>query len=672
VNSNRTLWLLWALLLLAPLVAGEAHAASKPVAPKNDECLACHSEPSMTKDDNGKQVSLHVDDAKFKASIHSAFNCVDCHTEIKGAPHDAATTKPQCATCHSDEQSKYDHGLHAKAIKAGDGKAAQCQDCHGSVHELLPSSDPASRVNRHNIPATCGTCHNNKATMQSAGLSTAPFNSYEDSVHGKAVNGGSQTAAVCTDCHGQHDILTARDSNSPIFKFNVPQTCAKCHGNESKQYTASIHGKAIARGVSSAPVCTDCHGIHSIKKPSDPNSSVSAANISNVTCANCHEGVKLTNEFGVPTRRATTYLASYHGMASKMGSAVAANCASCHTAHNILPSSDPASSINHANLAKTCGQCHPGANDNFIKGKVHLDAQMAGSDIGGKIVNFVSKTYIWLIVFTIGGMLLHNLIIFRRKLEMSRKGAAHAMKGSPRILFRMSKLQRIQHFTLLVSFFVLVFTGFALKFPNSFFGVLLGNSEKFRSIVHRIAGVVLIAVGGYHILYAIFTGEGRKLIKDFLPEWKDITDTRDTVFYYLGFIDKKPQFKRFNYAEKMEYWALVWGTIVMASTGVMAWFKVGVGTVVPRWIVDVALTIHFYEAILATLAILVWHFYMVIYDPETYPMNWAWLDGRMSVEHYQHEHPLDTEALAQAPGSEEPAESEEAAQKEEEVVAAHD
>jgi hypothetical protein len=121
----------------------------------------------------------------------------------------------------------------------------------------------------------------------------------------------------------------------------------------------------------------------------------------------------------------------------------------------------------------------------------------------------------------------------------------------------------------------------------------------------------------------------------------------------------------------MEYWALVWGTIVMASTGCMAWFKVGVGTVVPRWIVDDALTMHFYEAILATLAILVWHFYMVIYDPETYPMNWAWLDGRMSIEHYQHEHPLDTEALAQAPGSEEPAESEEEAAPKEEV-AAHD
>src|SRR5512140_63425 len=195
------------------------------------------------------------------------------------------------------------------------------------------------------------------------------------------------------------------------------------------------------------------------------------------------------------------------------------------------------------------------------------------------------------------------------------------------------------------SFCVLVFTGFALKFPNSWLGTALGNSELLRSVLHRIAGVVLIVVGLYHVIYAVSTGEGRKLIKDFLPEWKDITDLRDVLLYYLGRSDQRPQFKRFNYAEKMEYWALVWGTVVMAATGLMAWFKVGVGTKVPRWSIDVALAIHFYEAILATLAILVWHLYMVIFDPDSYPMNWAWYDGKVNAEHYQQEHPLDLETL---------------------------
>ena len=137
-----------------------------------------------------------------------------------------------------------------------------------------------------------------------------------------------------------------------------------------------------------------------------------------------------------------------------------------------------------------------------------------------------------------------------------------------------------------------------------------------------------------------------------LPDWKDVTDVRDALLYYLGRSEQRPLFRRFTYAEKAEYWALVWGMFVMAATGLMVWFKIGVGARVPGWWVDVALTIHWYEAILATLAIVVWHFYSVIFDPDTYPMNWAWYDGKMSIDHYEHEHPLDMVAIEKAQGSE--------------------
>ncbi len=124
-------------------------------------------------------------------------------------------------------------------------------------------------------------------------------------------------------------------------------------------------------------------------------------------------------------------------------------------------------------------------------------------------------------------------------------------------------------------------------------------------------------------------------------------------------------FRRFTYAEKAEYWALVWGMFVMASTGLMAWFKVGVGERVPGWWIDVAITIHWYEAVLATLAIIVWHLYGVMFDPDAYPMNWAWYDGKMSIEPYEHEHPLDLLAIERAKGlEEEEAEPVEAAAKE--------
>ena len=168
------------------------------------------------------------------------------------------------------------------------------------------------------------------------------------------------------------------------------------------------------------PVCTDCHGIHTIKAPKDANSSVAAANVKN-TCASCHEGVRLSKEFGVPSGRVSSYLASYHGMASEVGSNTVANCASCHGVHNILPSADPRSTINHANLAKTCGQCHPGANDKFVTTKVHLDAT-SRADVGSKIIGLIKKFYLWMIFAVIGGMVLHNLIVFRKKLILHRIG----------------------------------------------------------------------------------------------------------------------------------------------------------------------------------------------------------------------------------------------------------
>jgi cytochrome b subunit of formate dehydrogenase len=212
----------------------------------------------------------------------------------------------------------------------------------------------------------------------------------------------------------------------------------------------------------------------------------------------------------------------------------------------------------------------------------------------------------------------------------------------------MSKAQRLQHITLLASFMVLVATGFALKFPDSWFAALLGMSEKVRGVTHRVAAVILIAAGVYHLFYVALSREGRRLFKDFMPVPKDASDVLRTMAYNLGLTSQKPEFARFNYAEKAEYWALVWGLFVMASTGIMLWARVFFGNLLPRWWLDIATAIHLYEAVLATLAIVVWHFYQVFLDPDVYPMNWAWWDGKMSVEHYREEHGLDSPTLLEA------------------------
>ena len=638
------------LLCLFFSFAISAFAANK-AAPKptSEDCLACHGDSTMTTELNGKQVSLYVNADAFKNSIHGTmFTCVDCHSDVKTSPHETTPAKVSCAQCHADQQAAYDRSYHAKAIKAGDVQAATCVNCHGSPHELLPASDPKSRVNHANIPATCGACHGQKFVMAASGHSAQVFVSYEESVHGKAVAAGSEKAAVCTDCHGSHEIRAASDPKSPIFKFNVPATCAKCHNNVEEQFAQSIHGQAIAHGNWQAPVCTDCHGIHSIKAHLDANSSVSAANLSQVTCARCHEGVRLSQEFGVEGRRSTTYLASYHGLASKLGSQVVANCASCHGVHNILPSSDSRSTINRANLVTTCGRCHPGVTEKFVVGKVHVDAPLS-ADVGSVAVRWIRKLYLGMIFAVIGAMLLHNLVIWRRKALLRRK-------EEHRLVKRMTRHQRWQHVILFVSFITLVITGFALKFPDSWFATLLGMGERVRGVTHRVAGVILIAVGIYHIVYAAVTHDGRRLVKDFLPAPKDASDVWGTLLYYLGLRSEKPEFRRFNYAEKAEYWALVWGLIVMASTGLMLWAKMSVGRYLARWWLDVATAIHLYEAILATLAIVVWHFYQVFFDPDVYPMNWAWWDGKMSFEHYREEHGLDTKTLLDAARAEAAAE----------------
>ena len=621
--------------------ATAAHAAQKL---KDSDCLTCHSDPTLTEDVNGSVVGIHVDENKLKHSIHGRlFSCVDCHTDVTSLAHESRPKRVSCSQCHADAGQAYAHSIHAKVDKSGKIPAS-CEDCHGDVHQVMGAGDPKSPINHANIPATCGRCHGQKFLMESNGESAQPFISYQDSVHGRAVENGSQKAAVCTDCHGAHQILSAGDAGSPISKVNVPATCGKCHTDVADTFAQSIHGQAIARGNMMAPVCTDCHGIHSIKSHANPNSPVAEQNLSRDTCAPCHEGVRLSQEFGIPGNRVTSYFDSYHGLAAEGGSVVAANCSSCHGVHDILPSSDPRSTINRANLDATCGQCHKGVTQKFTRTPVHLQVGERSGDIDSIAVRWVRWIYIPLILLVIGAMFLHNAIIWRSKAVARRRMLNPFMT-------RMTTNQRWQHLVLLSSFIILVITGFALKFPDTWFAHTLGMGENLRGIIHRIAGVVLIGAGIYHVFYLAAAREGRRLLRDIAPRPKDVFDAWGTMRYYLCLGGEKPRFGRFSYAEKAEYWALVWGTALMGLTGIMLWAKVWVGNLLARWWVDVATAVHFYEAILATLAILVWHFYQVFFDPDVYPMNWAWWDGKMPVEHYKQEHGLDTESM---PGSVDP------------------
>src|SRR5262249_31767716 len=243
----------------------------------------------------------------------------------------------------------------------------------------------------------------------------------------------------CSLCHGSaHELLSPK---SQAFRTAVPDTCGMCHTEVVDQFRASVHGQALARGITQAPLCTDCHGEHKILKHTNEASSVNQAHIRD-TCGSCHGDVRLTRKFGLPSDRLVSFDSSFHGLAAKTGSQTVANCASCHGVHNILPSSDPKSTINPRNLPKTCGQCHAGAGTRFAISQVHVTE--GGTEPPG--LRLVRQLYLVLIPLTIGLMLLHNGGDWVRKLIHARFRPRTAKRPTDGYLgIRMLPFERLQH-----------------------------------------------------------------------------------------------------------------------------------------------------------------------------------------------------------------------------------
>jgi formate dehydrogenase gamma subunit len=213
----------------------------------------------------------------------------------------------------------------------------------------------------------------------------------------------------------------------------------------------------------------------------------------------------------------------------------------------------------------------------------------------------------------------------------------------------MTLSERLQHGSLAISFIVLVITGFMLRYPESWWVLAVRRVRPrvfdLRSPTHRVAAVVMVAASLYHVAYLAFARRGRDLLRDLWWRRKDLSDAVGTLKYNLGISGERPRYDRFSYIEKSEYWALVWGTLVMAVTGFVMWFDNTFIGLLSKLGYDVSRTIHFYEAWLATLAILVWHIYFVVFNPDAYPMNMAWLTGKLSEKEMEEEHPLELARL---------------------------
>ena len=668
-----------------------------------DDCLACHSDSTLTMEKKGKTISLFANYAALKKSPHTKLVCIACHVgfDAGNVPHkekidpvnclnchkDAAvkhlihspilkskTSAPElvasckqchgthniqrtkirttgmistesvdiCATCHEQQARHYLLSAHGKASSAGVTGAPVCMSCHRSQITGLKGSSDSAKV-KLTQEKLCLSCHLDDPNVRAQVSPTTGFiAAYEKSVHGSALLKGNAAVANCIDCHGSHEIKKGKESTSRVNRERIPETCGTCHASIAHEYRESIHGTASSKGNKEAPVCTDCHGEHNILSPSNPNSPVSARNVSARGCAPCHSSVTLTEKYGLAGDRFKTFSSSFHGLATSSGSTEVANCASCHGVHNIKPSSDSTSLVHKSNLATTCGKCHPGANERFTIGSIHSSNTNKSEE---PVLYWVSFLYVLLIASIIGGMVLHNLLDFYRKSKrrlMIRRGLVHEEHYGHTLYVRMTLNERIQHISLLLSFFTLVFTGFMLRYPEAFWVVAIRNLNTnvfdMRGIVHRIAAAVMVTASLYHLYYIFFVPRGKQLIRDLLPTRNDINDAIDVLKYNLGFSPIKPQFDRFSYIEKSEYWALVWGTVVMSVTGVILWFDNTFMGLLTKLGWDVARSVHFYEAWLAFLAILIWHMYFVIFSPDIYPINLAWLKGSLTESEMAEEH----------------------------------
>ena len=588
-------------------------------------CVECHEESA--------QGTVITED--LSSSIHDGWECLYCHIDKDTIPHREDTgfvaSCEGCGSCHEDASEQY--GFHGRMSAEECRDIPTCADCHGS-HDVLPSSDRSSRTHPSNVPETCASCHEDiNITQKYQILIDHPIEVYKSSVHGLATESGVDVAATCNDCHSTggsaHRILSPGDPESTIYHFNIPRTCGKCHAGIEKEFWEGIHGQLVERGQTDSPVCTDCHGEHGILSPSDPRSPVSSIRLAEATCSPCHESITLTEKYGLRTGRLTSFIDSYHGLKTKAGDTHVANCASCHGVHKILPSTDPESSIHPDNLQETCGNCHPGISSALAAAPIH---GVGDEGLQTKAASIVQTIYIAAIVVIIGLMALHWLIDIIRQIVLVMK---------KRQVRRMRTGEVWQHTLLTISFIVLVITGFALRFDESwitrlFFGWQGGFA--LRGLIHRIAAVVLIFVTVWHFIY-LFTRRGRTFFKDMMPKFYDFRDFVQRILFNLGLSKKTPSFKRFSYIEKAEYWALIWGTAVMIITGILLWFDNFFIQFLPKGFLDVALVIHYYEAILASLAIAIWHFYSTIFNPHVYPMNPSWLTGKMPKDMFHHEHP---------------------------------
>jgi formate dehydrogenase gamma subunit len=483
---------------------------------------------------------------------------------------------------------------------------------------------------------------------------------YAASRHGQLAMGAStwgRRPAVCTDCHGIHPQANGHPDTLLLRRPAIPATCGRCHPREYAEYATSAHGLAALRGDPQAAVCTDCHTEHRIVSPASPSSSVYAANLV-ATCSRCHANTNLVRLHSLPAARVSSYQHTYHGVANRYGDLRVANCVSCHGAHNILPASDPASTVNPRNVPETCAGCHPGAQSWVAVGQVHVVT--SGPQARGLwYVGLVYRIFVFVTLAIFIGYILLELGAYARQRRGERRHRHDAVPPLPaarqdEYLLRLTPIERAQHYVLLATFVLLSVSGVVLLIPDSEAARLilaLSGGMTGRALVHRVAAAGLLALGLFHVVWVITTRRGREVFRHLLPRLSDVAHAIQTGLYLFGLSSTTARFGRFTFVEKFEYWAVSWGMVSMGLTGVVMTFTDWSLRYLPRWVWEACKIVHTWEALLAILTIAIWHLYHALWRPGG--PNWSWVTGYLTPEQLAREHPLEYEralaSLATAP-----------------------
>ncbi|MBI2538089.1 MAG: hypothetical protein HYW06_14235 [Gemmatimonadetes bacterium] len=542
--------------------------------------------------------------------------------------------------CHAEMVQQYDSSRHGMLGAQGDPDAPGCGDCHAK-HAETGRAVASSPTFPHNIPNLCARCHRKgeKAAKRIAAKDSALVQSYEESIHGKGLlESGLLVTATCTSCHTAHGELPPEDPRSTVHPDNVAATCGNCHHGIEQQFRTSIHAAGVgqAQGDIPLPTCKDCHTSHTISRTDLGNFRLRMMD----QCGRCHQ------------TEATTFFDTFHGKVSRLGDLGAAKCYDCHGTHNILPVTEPASTLSRRNIQVTCSQCHTGVNRRFVGYLTHATHHDA------ERFPYLFWTF-WamtgLLVGTLSFAAGHTLAwlwrLWRTPELRARREASRAAKQYQRF----ASFERKLHLVVLLSFFTLALTGMVLKF--SYMGwaqrlsAWLGGFST-TGVLHRIAALTLITVFLVHLWDA-----WRKKGRSGKTWWQFITASDSLIFNRQDVIEfwqsikwffgrgPRPRYGRYTYWEKFDYFAVFWGMLIIGSTGLLLWFPEVFTLVLPGQAVNIATILHSDEALLAVAFIFTVHFFNTHFRPDKFPMDPVIFTGQVSVEDLERDKPREYQEL---------------------------